>query len=73
VGQTTRAGFASTLSYDVLLCLISRPHTVKKPETFTLRIDPDLRKELQKIAEKQERPIGWIVRKAIENYIKENK
>jgi predicted transcriptional regulator len=46
---------------------------VKKPETFTLRIDPDLRKKLQEIANKQERPVGWIVRKAIENYIKENK
>jgi predicted transcriptional regulator len=45
---------------------------LKKPETFTLRIDPDLRKELQKLADKQERPVGWIIRKAIENYIKEN-
>ena len=38
--------------------------------TLTFRIDSDLRQRLEKFAEKQERSIGYVVGKAIEEYIK---
>jgi predicted transcriptional regulator len=41
--------------------------------TLTFRIDADLRERLQKFAEKQERSVGYIVGKAIEEYIGRHK
>lgn len=38
--------------------------------TLTFRIDADLRDRLQKFAEKHERSIGYIIGKAVEEYIK---
>jgi predicted transcriptional regulator len=46
--------------------------TVKKEKTefLPLRIDKRLLAEVERIAEKEDRPRSWIVRKAIEEYVK---
>ena len=37
---------------------------------FSMRLDPDLRSKLEKIAKRDDRSIAYIVRKALEEYVK---
>lgn len=39
----------------------------------TLRVPPETKEQLVTLAKKQERSVGWLVRKAIEAYLKEHK
>ncbi len=45
---------------------------MKKESFLTLRIPTEMRGQLQITAQEQDLPIGWIVRKAIANYLKQN-
>lgn len=47
--------------------------TKQTDSPLTLRVPSDVKEQLAAIAAKQERPVGWIVRKAIEAYLKEHK
>ena len=38
--------------------------------TFALRLDPDVRAKLEKIAKRDDRNVAYIIRKAIEEFIK---
>lgn len=40
---------------------------------LTLRVPLEMKDQLAALAKKQERSIGWLVRKAIEAYLKEHK
>jgi len=41
-----------------------------KTPIFSVRLDPEIVKKLKAIAAKEDRPVGYIVRKAIEEYLK---
>jgi predicted DNA-binding protein len=43
----------------------------KKTETLHLRLDPTLRAQLEALAVKLDRPLAWVVRRALEAYLKE--
>ena len=38
--------------------------------TFTLRLDADLREKLEKIAKRDDRSLGYVINKAVEEYVK---
>jgi predicted transcriptional regulator len=38
-------------------------------EIQTVRLEKETLAALKKIAEKQDRPIGWLIRKAVEEFI----
>jgi predicted transcriptional regulator len=38
-------------------------------ENYTLRLDTERRRQLQKIAEEQDRDMAYVIRKAIDEYI----
>jgi predicted transcriptional regulator len=40
----------------------------KKKPPFSLRLPDELREKLQKIADKEDRPIGYIIIKALERW-----
>lgn len=41
----------------------------KKTETLSLRIPPELRAQLEALAVKYDRPLAWVVRRALEAYL----
>lgn len=45
----------------------------KKTEAVTLRIPPALRADLEALAKKMDRPLSWVVRRALEAFIAEEK
>jgi predicted transcriptional regulator len=44
---------------------------MKAKPTFSIRLDDDQREKLEKIAAKLDRPVGYLIRQAIDKYIKE--
>jgi predicted transcriptional regulator len=46
--------------------------TMSKTTAITVRLDPDDRAELEKIARREDRSLGYIIRLAISRYLKEN-
>jgi len=38
-------------------------------DVHTVRLDEKTLATLKKIAEKQERPVGWLIRRAVEEFI----
>jgi predicted transcriptional regulator len=40
-----------------------------KNEALTLRVPADLKKRLQSIAKRDDRSLGWVVRRALEAYV----
>lgn len=45
----------------------------KKTETINLRIPADLRAQLEALAVKLDRPLSWVVRRALEAYLVQEK
>lgn len=45
----------------------------KKTETITGRIPADLRADLEALAKLLDRPLSWVVRRAIEQYVLQEK
>ncbi|MFC4535669.1 CopG family ribbon-helix-helix protein [Sphaerisporangium dianthi] len=41
-------------------------------ENYSLRLDPERRDKLQKIAKRQDRDMAYIIRKAIDEYIEQH-
>jgi len=39
---------------------------------FSMRLDSELREKLEKIAQRDDRDVAYIIRKAIEEYIRKN-
>ena len=39
-------------------------------DVHTVRLDEKTLAVLKKIAEKQDRPVGWLIRKAVEEFVK---
>jgi predicted transcriptional regulator len=44
---------------------------MKPKPNFSIRLDASQRAALEKIAAKLDRPVGYLIRQAIDNYIKE--
>jgi|GEM_PF-3687197 len=42
---------------------------MKQPETFTLRLSPELREKLQKLADRDKRKLGNLIQKILEEYV----
>jgi predicted transcriptional regulator len=40
---------------------------------FSVRLDPEMRDDLEAIGRDRDRPIGYLIKMAIKNFIKENK
>lgn len=38
-------------------------------KTITFRCPPELREKLVALGEKEDRPLGWIIRKALESFV----
>jgi predicted transcriptional regulator len=38
-------------------------------DVHTVRLDEKTLADLRKIAEKQERPVGWLIRRAVEEFV----
>jgi predicted transcriptional regulator len=49
---------------------ISRRKTEKKMR-FSITVTPDTYKEIECIADRESRSIAWVVRKAVENLVRE--
>jgi len=45
------------------------PKKNNETPTFSIRLDRDLREKLAKIAEKEDRSLGWLINKAVEEYV----
>jgi predicted transcriptional regulator len=39
-------------------------------DVHTVRLDEKTLAALKKIADKQDRPVGWLIRKAVEDFVK---
>lgn len=46
---------------------------MKKESFLTLRISTEMKGQLEIVGQEQDLPIGWIVRKAITNYVEQNR
>jgi predicted transcriptional regulator len=42
---------------------------MKQPATFTIRLEPELREKLQKLADKDKRKLGNLVQKILEDFV----
>ena len=47
--------------------------TINKEATITLRLDQELKEQIQQIAEQEDLSISHIIRKAIRQYLKNQK
>lgn len=45
----------------------------RKTEVVTLRLPPELRAELEALALEMDRPLSWVVRRALEAYLVKEK
>lgn len=45
----------------------------KKTETINLRIPAELRAQLEALAKELDRPLAWVVRRALEAYLAQEK
>ncbi len=43
----------------------------RQTERFDMRMDPELREAIEKIAEARDRPIAWVVREALKRYVQQ--
>jgi predicted DNA-binding protein len=42
-----------------------------KEAHIVVRIEPEVREKLKKLAQQEDRSVSWLVRKAIEKYLRE--
>jgi predicted transcriptional regulator len=42
---------------------------MEKEAHIVVRIEPELREKLKKLAEQEDRSVSWLIRKAIEKYL----
>ena len=50
---------------------MGKDKTAKKAEFLSVRVSPDVKAKLEKLAESQERTLSWLVGKILEDYITE--
>jgi predicted transcriptional regulator len=43
----------------------------RQTSRFDLRLDPELRKAVERIAEARDRSVAWVVRDALKSYIRQ--
>lgn len=46
---------------------------MKKTEILNLRVPPELKAQLEALALALDRPVAWVVRRALEEYVREEK